>query len=184
MVNKCYFPNCDRLSRCKGLCSTHYRQKRRGKELSEIKLKNKKQRKWNTDPIIEWDSVICNIEGIEDNCHIFRGYKDRDGYARVSIKGKKVSVHRYMWKKEYGTIPKGMVIDHKCRNKDCCNIKHLRVVTHKINSRENIQGASWQLNKAKTHCKHGHEYSIKNTYVYNGKRHCRECIKIAKRKNK
>ena len=27
----------------------------------------------------------------------------------------------------------------------------------------------------KTHCDHGHEFTEKNTYVWNGERHCRKC---------
>jgi hypothetical protein len=29
----------------------------------------------------------------------------------------------------------------------------------------------------KTHCNHGHEFTIANTYLYHGARHCRECVK-------
>ena len=30
-------------------------------------------------------------------------------------------------------------------------------------------------NGDKTHCPHGHEYTPENTYVYAGRRFCREC---------
>ena len=37
----------------------------------------------------------------------------------------------------------------------------------------NADGGSRQ--KAKTHCPQRHEYTVENTYVYNGKRSCRAC---------
>lgn len=33
-----------------------------------------------------------------------------------------------------GDIPKGMELDHTCRNKACCNPAHLEIVTRQINS--------------------------------------------------
>lgn len=32
--------------------------------------------------------------------------------------------------------------------------------------------------RAQTHCKHGHEFTAENTYVFQGRRHCRECRRI------
>lgn len=32
--------------------------------------------------------------------------------------------------------------------------------------------------RAQTHCKHGHEFTPENTYVFQGRRHCRECRRI------
>ncbi len=32
--------------------------------------------------------------------------------------------------------------------------------------------------RAQTHCKHGHEFTQANTYLYQGRRHCRECRRI------
>jgi len=31
------------------------------------------------------------------------------------------------------------------------------------------------MGRVKTHCKRGHEFVAANTYVYDGKRFCREC---------
>lgn len=36
-------------------------------------------------------------------------------------------------------------------------------------------------NGAKTHCPHGHEYTDVNTYLWNGRRHCRTCRRISNR---
>lgn len=33
-----------------------------------------------------------------------------------------------------------------------------------------------------THCKHGHEFTVQNTYVRSGFRRCRQCALIKRRK--
>lgn len=51
----------------------------------------------------------------------------------MSVDGKKSMPHRYAWERERGAIPDEMQIDHICRNRKCCNIRHLRLVTAKQN---------------------------------------------------
>ncbi|UNI71903.1 homing endonuclease [Aeromonas phage vB_ AhaP_PT2] len=36
--------------------------------------------------------------------------------------------HRYVWIKANGEIPDGYEIDHKCKNRACCNIEHLQML--------------------------------------------------------
>ncbi len=33
----------------------------------------------------------------------------------------------------------------------------------------------------RTHCPYGHEYTLENTYIYQGRRQCRECSAVRKR---
>ena len=81
-------------------------------------------------------------------------------------------------------VPKDMEVDHLCRNRKCCNPKHLEVVTPKINNwRSNSPAA---INHRKTHCSNGHEFTLENTYIRkdgNG-RMCKICGKIRNRDKK
>lgn len=67
-----------------------------------------------------------------------------DGYARTTQQiadGRKgVYVHRAAWETVNGPIPVGMMVDHICRVRSCCNPDHLRVVTPRINAIENSIG--------------------------------------------
>lgn len=83
--------------------------------------------------------------------------------------------HRISYEMVNGKIKENFVIDHICRNRKCVNPKHLRQVTRSQNSLENSISPS-AINKEKTHCNNGHEFSIKNTRVTAlGGRICRAC---------
>src|SRR5687768_16109176 len=64
----------------------------------------------------------------ETGCVHWTGRKDRDGYGLVYIEGRSWRVHRYMYTKLVGPIPQKYVLDHLCKNRDCCAIDHLEAV--------------------------------------------------------
>lgn len=75
---------------------------------------------------------------LDTNEHVIWPGAMRNGYGLKKIPGKgnnsTINAHRYVWEKYYGKkIPKGMAIDHKCRERRCINPKHLEVVTHSEN---------------------------------------------------
>lgn len=135
-------------------------------------------------PVILYDEVRCPRTDLKGPCHIYRGYKDPNGYGRARL-GKGTSlVHKFVWEQINGPVPPGLELDHQCRTKACCNPNHLRAVTHRVNTTQNVSGAQWQLNLAKTHCPHGHEYTPENTrYRVDKGRDCKECARIRKRIN-
>lgn len=172
----CSFPGCGRPHQAKGLCKAHWRQVRRGNVLSPL---NSTRRPNGTLPRIRYDEIPCPRADLKGPCHRFRGCHQSTGYGQVAFMGKRVLVHVYVWERANGPVPPGLEIDHQCMVNDCCNIDHLRAVTHQVNSTENLKSPSgWQLNAAKTHCKRGHPFDEQNTYIYRGNRWCRRCQKI------
>lgn len=179
MGNTCSFPECGKIISSKGYCSGHYSQLLRG----EVVRKLKHKRKEGSPPVIKYKIVPCKTKGLKGPCHEWYYSKDENGYGRVSVNRKMISVHKYIWERKFGPVPKGLVIDHQCRNRACCNISHLRVVTQQVNLTENVVGMSWQKHAAKTHCKNGHEFTEQNTYWRTDKwRTCRKCRHIGTRK--
>lgn len=82
-------------------------------------------------------------------------------------------VHRLTYAAFREPIPDGLVIDHLCKVKNCCNPWHLEAVTQ----RENVlRGDTIPARHASlTHCPRGHAYDEANTRVHKGKRYCRAC---------
>lgn len=127
------------------------------------------------------DRILDKID-IENECWVWTGCKLKQGYGRTTYKGRNVMTHRILFRLLAGDIPKKMTLDHLCNNPPCINPDHLEIVT----LRENLLRGRTGKNLEKTHCKRGHIFDEKNTYVTfskNGYKHrsCRECARKATR---
>lgn len=127
------------------------------------------------------DRFLMRVEVDEiTGCHQWVGGKARWGYGALLVNGHKILAHRYAWQRVNGPIPKGMQIDHLCKNTSCVNPAHLEVVT----GLENILRSDGMaaMNSRKTQCKNGHPFDEANTGVseYRGRprRYCRECNRL------
>jgi hypothetical protein len=120
--------------------------------------------------------ILGCCEPDENGCLIWRGRINMHGYGVLH----ETRVHRLIYELIEGPIPPGLQIDHLCRNRACVNADHFELVT----SRENtLRGdGPTAINARKTHCKRGHAFSAKNTYINrNGGRSCRKCMKLYRR---
>ena len=66
---------------------------------------------------------------------VVRGHMSRNGYGRVSFGGRDVQIHRYIYELLREKIPHGMILDHLCRVRACCNPFHCEPVSHAENTR-------------------------------------------------
>lgn len=71
---------------------------------------------------------------LEDGCIICTSHSvNHDGYHRVyngkGMEPRMVLLHRATWQAKNGPIPDGYELDHKCRNRRCCNPEHLQLLT-------------------------------------------------------
>jgi len=128
-------------------------------------------------------------------CKHSKRYRNPQGYPVRAIgeRGgqRKYYEHRLVYAEAYGPIPEDMTIDHLCHGWDetcaggptclhrrCIELTHLEAVPKVVNI---LRGRGpTAANAAKTHCKHGHEFTPENTYYRqdskNGIRQCRICI--------
>ncbi len=111
-------------------------------------------------------------------CWVWRGAL-KDGYGRFTYEGKTYRAHRVAYEAFVGEIGaheegRGWVLDHKCRNRACCNPAHLEMVTQRINI---LRGENHVAKRARvTHCPAGHPYDDANTYRDDlNRRYCRTC---------
>ena len=79
-----------------------------------------------------------------------------------------------------GPTPPGLVLDHLCGNRACCNPDHLEPVTQRENVLRGVGPTA--LNAQRTHCVNGHLFDEENTYVRGHNRECRTCRREAARR--
>lgn len=115
-------------------------------------------------------------------CWLWTGRKSHNGYGVFSVLGRSERVHRWSYEYHVGPIPDGLVIDHLCRVRACCNPWHLEPVTGRVN-------AGRGDNAMRSVCCHGHPFDEQNTITRRQnarpdmlRRDCRECGRQAARR--
>lgn len=92
----------------------------------------------------------------ESGCHQWLASLASPGYGKFSVDGRYHLAHRYAYEIANGPIPKGLTIDHLCRNRGCVNPEHMEPVT----IGENVLRSPLfigHVKRARTHCPRGHE---------------------------
>lgn len=115
----------------------------------------------------------------ENECWLWTGPLNRDGYVEFRQDKRFWMGHRYFYTKVFGEIPEGLEVDHLCRVRHCVNPAHLEAVSHE----ENIKrGARAQATK----CKRGHDRNAENTRIdpSTQSRVCRVCVRENSKKYK
>jgi hypothetical protein len=132
-----------------------------------------------------WAKVDLNgplLSPYFSQCWLWTDKRTPDGYARFRDGKRTIAAHRFTYELLRGPIAKGLVSDHLCRVKHCVNPFHIEPVTDKVNV---LRGIGLTAKQAKqTHCIHGHEFSPRNTYMCEGKRHCRACKAARERRRR
>jgi hypothetical protein len=52
-------------------------------------------------------------------------HRNRGGYGEFKLAGRRREAHRVAWELEYGPIPDGLLVLHKCDNPPCVRHEHL-----------------------------------------------------------
>ena len=113
-----------------------------------------------------------------DGCWGWAGGHTKSGYGVTSFTHagrKRIYAHCYSYDRFVGEQPKGMDIDHLCRNRGCVNPAHLELVTRSENLRRGVGVGKSKLNNKC--CPQGHPYSGGNLYIApsTGGRVCLTC---------
>lgn len=125
------------------------------------------------------------VEVRRNGCWQWTGARtgDKRNYAAFQEGTRKtVRAHRWAYEHWVGPIPKGLVLDHLCRNTLCVNPEHLEPVT----SGENVlRGVGFTArNKAKRRCKYGHPLVGENIIRRPSRPSHRECHKCANKRRR
>lgn len=118
----------------------------------------------------EWFERIMSRSKYNNHwCIIWQWAKNNSWYWVQKIDWAFWYVHRFVY--DYIIwIDKWMTVDHICKTPLCCNIDHLRLLTHYDNCIE------WVISSAMKSTKHACEvHNIKRTVGKDGKRRCKIC---------
>lgn len=161
----CSVDGCSRTDRIvRGLCSMHYQRLMAGVPLdAPLVLRGASAPQRFMEKVRKTST-----------CWLWMGHVDRKGYGKWTVGPDDYRlVHRWAYEHWVSPIPDDLTIDHLCRVKNCVNPDHLEVVSRGENVRR-----SFPYRPLATHCKRGHEFTTKNTYIPPSaptERHCREC---------
>jgi len=109
-----------------------------------------------------------------NECLLYAGSINTDGYGIILSGGKQYRVHRVMYENYTGKNIDGLYSDHLCRVRSCINPDHIEPVDNVTNI---MRGeAPSAKNARKTHCNKGHDLTSDNIHVRNnGWRICKAC---------
>lgn len=133
----CCYVGCDRPVDARGMCSTHYQQKRRAGLLpvgtrSQAPVEERFWRQVRKTPgCWEWTGRA----------------KSNKGYGQIGLGGrgaKQELVHRFSYQLHKGPIPDGLVVMHACDNPRCVNPDHLSVGTPSDNIKDAVRKGRWK----------------------------------------
>jgi hypothetical protein len=116
------------------------------------------------------------------NCWILTTNPNSVGYSELRPKGSRWLAHRLSYELYVGPIPRGLQIDHLCRNRRCVKPTHLEAVTHQENF---IRGAHLSATTCRTNtCQRGHVLEGANVYIRpdTGRRMCWPCQQMRQAK--
>lgn len=143
MSVECRQADCDKHVRRRGLCATHYKRHRLGKDMSA--------------PIRTMDGGMDNFwpkVSKADGCWEWLAAKDKKGYGQFKYAGGMRLAHRVAYEWARGKIPEGFLIDHMCHNRACVNPAHLRLASDSHNaqnrsgaragSKSGVRGVHWE----------------------------------------
>lgn len=137
------------------------------------------------------ESFWARVHKVEmTGCWVWRGHINKQRYGTWTFwengKGRTVYPHRYAYELLVGPIPEGIVLDHLCLNRTCCNPAHLDPISCAENVRRGLESRQFPgFNESKTHCPAGHPYDGDNLHVRaNGMRDCRTCARDRRREER
>ncbi len=109
---------------------------------------------WNKGKSEIEEGIFKKYILMDDGCWKWVGGVPHAGYGQVQRMGKYLGAHRLFYERFKEKIPKGMFIDHLCRNTICVNPSHMEVVTPAENTR---RGRTAKLSKDDV-------YTVRNLY--------------------
>jgi len=75
---------------------------------------------------------ISKHRNLMNDCTLFEGYRNRNGFGQQKFRGGTWLAHRVAWTLERGEIPAGAFVLHTCPNHACIEVIHMYLGDAKI----------------------------------------------------
>lgn len=171
-MKTCAIPDCDQQAFARNVCRRHLQiwVQTQDTSISEH---------FKQPPTFD-QSFWSKVDKRSDlECWPWLGPANALGYGVFSFRYHRTMAHRVVYELTKGPIPKGLVIDHLCKNPGCVNPSHLEAVSQSVNmARSAIRSGHQNYYANQSRCKYGHLYDDINTRLdTNGHRRCRICCR-------
>jgi hypothetical protein len=85
------------------------------------------------------NSKEISYEVMKNGCWKCTSHYDNKGYPKFQNNGKTIRIAKYLYEREFGEVPEGFVLRHKCDNPKCINPSHLEVGTQRDNMQDMVE---------------------------------------------
>jgi hypothetical protein len=124
--------------------------------------------------------ILGETTANENGCLVPPQKPNGKGYTSTYYRGRHIGTHRLTYQLARGEVANDLQIDHRCRNRACCNPEHLEPVT----PQENVRRGELHTNKDGRCGKCGGPLdSIRKSATHHGgiRRACKACQREANR---
>ena len=131
-MQECLLEECGRPLKSRGMCNTHYEQRRRSGALGTRLREVRKPGMTDAEVLVH---IMSRSERHENGCLLWTGAKNNTGYGSLLHEGRTWVVHTLVLTITQGPRPSGKEGCHsrQCVSRVCVNPEHLRWDTRRAN---------------------------------------------------
>ena len=107
------------------------------------------------------EALRHRTQRLDNGCLVWTGASyPETGYGQIRADGRPQRVHVYAWTCVNGPVPDGFMLDHRCHNRLCVELTHLRLATRLQNNTNKSKARSDSRTGIRGVSRHGNGYRV------------------------